>query len=206
MGRLNKKQRLVRSLTDIVNAVPSDISKMATKYEEKLYEELNEIAESAVEDFYNDYDPSSYERFGDIYNMYKITVKANGYGLDIEVDFDPKYMKYHKGKKEYIYETVFKEGWHGGDKAGAGHPEPGIPWYRNLGAINRVGDDYESYEPSGFWLRRAARSASPYEIMKEKMEVCISKYLEQHANDIIEYFKKKAEEINIIWIKYKEAK
>ena len=198
MGRLNSEAKYQKNIRKALDIFLRDLESITTKYEKLLRSELNYIADSAIDAFYEDYDPNTYNRLGDLYNTYKITVKRNKYDIEYEIDFSPNYMKYHRGKKTYIYEAVFEEGWHGGDKAGAGHPEPGIPWYRNLGAINRAGDDYESYEPSGFWLRRAACSTSPYEVMSKKMDDYISEWEEQYLDDVDKCCNKLLNDIDFI--------
>lgn len=49
---------------------------------------------------------------------------------------------------------------HGGDIAGAGHPDPGTPWLRR-GAGNKF------KKGSKYWLRHASRTESPYMMIRE---------------------------------------
>ena len=143
MSRLSAKQIAVRDIGKIVKSMEGDFEQMASKYEKLLRDELNYIARSSIDAFYEDYEPSSYRRYGDIYNTYKIEVKRDQFESNCEVHFAPKYMKHHGRLNSYIYDIVFEQGWHGGAIEGPGHPEPGVPWYRNLAAIASAGEDYD---------------------------------------------------------------
>ena len=199
MGRLNSEAKYQKNIRKALDIFLRDLESITTKYEKMLRSELNYIADSTIDAFYEDYDPSTYNRRGDMYNTYKISVKRDKYDIEYEIDFSPEYMKFHGDLKEYLFDIVFEQGWHGGANEGEGHPEPGIPWYRDLWATKYAkGFNYDEFEPSGFWLRRAARSASPYEIMSKKMDDYISEWNEQYLDDVDKCCNKLLNDIDFI--------
>lgn len=198
MGRLNNQDRFRRDVINWLNDLTNTLTKKAEKYAEDLREQLNIIAESTIEDFYDDYLDRKYKPVYDIYNTYKITVEIDQFEINYDIDFSPEYMQHHGDLNGYLFDIVFVEGWHGGADKGSGHPEPDVPWYRNLSVINKAGKNYKELDPSGFWLRRAERSFSPYEEISNKMDNFISKWEKKYQYDLEQYFKKKLDEFKVI--------
>jgi hypothetical protein len=193
MARPTNDQRFERDVINFANDILSDFKQMAIKYEKLLRDELNYIAESSVDAFYEDYEPSSYQRYGDIYNTYKITVYLDQWEVVYDIQYNSNFMKYHEGKQGYLFDIVFKQGWHGGADEGLGHPEPGIPWYRNLA-------------DQGSWLCRAARSNSPYEEIEKRLDNYIPKWEKQYQNELSQYLKKKTDDFKEILRQAKRRK
>lgn len=202
MARISNKQKFQRDFINWINDLFQRLSQITTKYADELRDELNSIAQSAIDDFYDDYTPNTYNRHGDIYNTYKVTVEIDEFEINYKVDFDPKYMQYHGGIKDYLFNIVFEEGWHGGAISGNGHPDPGTPWYRNLGAISqarKLGIDSSGLSPSSFWLREAERSNSPYETIKSNMNKYYSTWEKKYIHELNEYLKNKLSELKKIF-------
>ena len=201
MARPTSQERFYREAMEWFNDLLNTLAEISEKYAEELREKLNIIAESTIEDFYDDYIPSGYRRIYDIYNTYKIDVELDQFEIVWDIDYSPDYMKYHDGLKEYLFDIVFMQGWHGGADKGSGHPEPGTPWYRNLAMINKSGEYYEDYDPSIFWLRRAEHSAAPYEVVTAKVDEYTDVWERQYIGEIRDFLKKKLKEFRVILLK-----
>lgn len=193
MSKVDSEERFRRNLIKFLEDFLGTMEKISDKYEKLLRDELNYIAESTVDRFYEDYDPSSYQRYGDIYNTYKITVTRDEYEVNCEIDYGYQYMKHHGDLNSYLFDIVFEKGWHGGADNGFMHPEPGVPWYKDL--------------PEGYdWLRRAARSDSPYEEMDYKIAEYIEKWNKQFRNEINRFLNKKAEDFRYILLQREKGR
>lgn len=127
-------------------------------------ERVQSISHVAADHFYKNYPPKFYfsghgpgGRRGTLYHVLRIRRFGD---TSYQIDFDPSVMTYRNGGgggEHDLYQTVFKEGWHGGAKSGDGHPDAGTPYWRY---------PYPVYK---MWGRKAARAEeSPYqEIVRE---------------------------------------
>ena len=109
--------RVLRSIeTQLLRAIdmiPKEKSKINKKYNRYVYNGLETIAQTAIEDFYNSYDdgPWMYRRTENLYNSFKITATDNDWNIDV----DSKYMNdNYNVSKDYIYDLTMKKGIHGG--------------------------------------------------------------------------------------------
>lgn len=102
-------------------SVHSDINKQIQKLQ-KVCDETNRlyveaitdaalmICSQAVDDFYEDYTPVSYDRLGTLHKIYDVQIRD---GVPFLTLNDSK-LDGHRVSNEYIYMTSFQEGWHGG--------------------------------------------------------------------------------------------
>lgn len=206
MARLTNQEMFYRDAMNWFNDLLNTLAEISEKYADDLREKLNIIAESTIEDFYDDYTPSGYRRVYDMYNTYKINVELDEFEIVWDIDYDPNYMQYHGGLNDYLFDIVFMQGWHGGADQGPGHPQPGIPWYRNMALINQSGENYDNYDPHIFWLRRAERSAAPYEVMIDKIDKYIDQWERQYVDEVKDFLKKKLKEFKVILIKKRQRR
>lgn len=93
-----------------------------------LYKKAKSICMEAVDAYYASYSPHLYNRTESLYDAYDIGIR-NGTELVFLVGADLMSGS-HRVSNEYIYNTMFEEGWHGGAKSGDGHPNPGTPYWR----------------------------------------------------------------------------
>ena len=104
--------------------------KAVQRYVDHDIQRRKDIMNQVAENFYKDYQPKFYVRRGTLYNLLRI----NRIGFDeYEVDFDPSLMTYRNGQgggEENLYNTVFRQGWHGGASSGRLHPKNGVPMWR----------------------------------------------------------------------------
>lgn len=166
----------IRKLKAEHNRTLNEFNKLAEKYSEDLNDELRMIAIRAIDGFYADYKPRMYERYGDLYNTYKIDVNVENYSVVYDVDFSPEYMKYHAENRDYIYEICFMEGWHGGAVSGEGHPDPGVPWWRLT---------FEQDKYSDGWYQEAKRyKKKPHDVIEKNMKKYIKKWDRLYGREI----------------------
>jgi len=133
--------------------------------------EIQKVYYKAIKKFYEDYHPHVYtNRTGSLYDL--LTIQEFDDSNKVGWDYDPTKMvstrKGMPGGKEYLFETVFGEGWHGGaDKIAPQkaaihrkHPNPGTPYYRTPPKGKR------RYTK---WTRHPAERAekSPYNMVQE---------------------------------------
>ena len=182
---MTKRERI--ALSKYIAKKIEQAEKYVDKYEKfklDMVSDLDYICRTIVDDFYSDYmpkgsDPIYYVRKYDLYNAYKIIIDDDTW----EVDEDWKYMHEHGKWNEYIYDLSFVRGYHGGAISGDGHPDPGIPYWRN------------PFPTFNNWGRPAAVSQSPYYRMEEEanryfekmdaeFEKTIMKPLEQIVFDV----------------------
>lgn len=102
--------------------------------------EIQRVYDVAIKRFYEDYRPHVYKRTESLYDL--IEIRAFDDTNEVEWDYDPTKMvstrRGMSGGKEYLFDTVFGQGWHGGaDKIAPwkvarykAHPSPGVPYYR----------------------------------------------------------------------------
>lgn len=147
----------IRDINAAINCVQkaiTKIEKLNKLYPQRYKEELEEVGNSVIDQWYETYDPIVYERTGSLYNAFKVTLN----GTDYNVSFDSSFI----GNKIIFYNS-FMEGYHGGAKSGKTkfgepHPAPGIPYWKT------------PIPEFTHWGRPAMRSFSPYTRMMSEMK------------------------------------
>ena len=141
--------------------------------------QVEKMMKVAADAFYEDYSPHMYvrhKRQRTLENMYKIHTDKYLY-----VELGGEFSKNkHRVSNEYIYDHMFKGGWHGGAIDGPWHPSPGDLWYRKWN--QEIGAYYA-------WSRPAKRMAgdTPYDIFMNLYEKYIS-------TELLEFVAKSFEE------------
>jgi hypothetical protein len=99
------KQQAQKAVQEAQEKTFSDFFAVAEEKVKKIYYET-------ISDFYSDYSPLYYERDYSLYNLL-ITKKGKGY---LSMSFDPALIASRTGYsgEDGLYNTVFREGWHGG--------------------------------------------------------------------------------------------
>lgn len=168
--------KIKKNKTKIINGIVKDVGK---NYQNKIAE----IMRCAAKAFYDDYpNPHMYQRHKNptLANMYHANI---GNELYVELGGEFSETK-HRVSNDYIYEYMFKEGWHGGAISGNGHPSIGTPWYKNW-------DSNSKYFYG--WNRRAEQMSTetPYDIfMREYNDYMENDFLTMLNESISENFKK----------------
>lgn len=169
-----------------IQKTSKDLDKYA-KEEQKFYknvsDELEYIAKSSVDKYYDSYEPYVYNDEGKygffrkyrLYDVYKITVNSDKWSITYDYD-DLGYG----GLNEYIFNTMFKGGWHGGADKGNGHPEPGTPYWRE--PVVKKGRYY--FTKSSPWQRPAVRTESPYEMIEKRAQKYLESAMDEYDREI----------------------
>lgn len=120
---------------------------------------VKEMIEEAAEAFYSDYSPTSYKRHTrkpTLANMYRIHI-----GSEIYVELGGEFStNKHRVSNDYIYEKMFKGGWHGGS---TDNKSPETLWYSRWNDVNNSWDS---------WNRPAERMRgdTPYDIFMQQYD------------------------------------
>lgn len=160
---LRKINGIRKKVINAINQIDIQQRNLTQKYMKKIHDEFDLICQSEIDKFYSSYTPKRYNRYGDLYNTYKIL--TNKYTGEFSVKFDSIYMKHpHRADSETIFINSFIEGYHGGafcanNYIGEPHPDGHTPYWKN--------------PLSGYlsWLSPAIRSESPYENILHKLPI-----------------------------------
>ena len=179
---LKKINGIRKRLINAANQI-DDIKKTTiTKYMKKLEEEFDLICQSEIDKFYSSYPNPRYNRYGDLFNTYKILV--NKYSGEYIIKFNSAYMKYpHRADSETIFVNSFIEGYHGGafrakNFIGQPHPDNHTPYWKNPRT------DYLT------WLRPAKKSNSPYKEIIKRLKEKEEELDQELTNDVEESINK----------------
>lgn len=180
------KKQVVQYIINNADALADDINQQLFDVYEK---DLHRLIKKSITDFYKSYSPRYYKRKYSLKNMYEI--KRNKKSMS--VNFGDSYTnKTHRVSNDYIYETVFKEGWHGGAKSIAseksklwgGHPDPGTPYWRK--PPKPWEDEYgNEHPPYTEWGAMASSSLSPWERINRVFDMYISNNVPVIKQEII---------------------
>ena len=185
----HSRNKLIRLLNEAKDACKEEAKKIEKKYQSIIEKELNYRATNIIDRFYADYpDPHVYDRWGDLYNVFKVTVNDKVW----EIKMSPNYMKYDHGvPNEYIYTLAFQYGYHGGAIDGEDHPAPGVPYYRT----------FPNYKT---WSRPAEfADFSPFREMQEMCEKYIDEIVDEmqaeYEKNMNKYFDKLEQQIEKVF-------
>ena len=177
------RKKKTTSCTDLINNFEEQLRKAINNAQEEIdvqfSKDIEQMIKFAAKEFYDDYHPSSYKRKGSMDEFYNVVVTDSASWVELGEEFSDTG---HSVNNEYIFETMFIEGWHGGADSGEFHPDPGTPWYRT----------YNKH--SGWnWLREASRmkdGMSPYSIFCDQYdEYAKNGYKEMSLNIFYKHLK-----------------
>lgn len=105
---------IMNALVDMQKAVmkyQDTCNQCATAYAKEFKEEYEMKASDIVTTWYDDYDPHLYDRYGDLYNIYK--VEANEKSIIVYIGPDTMEFNHHQSN-DLVYEVTAEKGYHGG--------------------------------------------------------------------------------------------
>lgn len=158
------------------------IEKMEKQKPKKLKEDIDDMARSIIARWYASYpSPIYYNRQRSLYHAYRLEQN----GVDVEIIFEASNLKghYHQSA-EYVYDTVFIGGWHGGsvgtDSSGETVDEPTwrtpYPTPKNIKA---------GVQPYTRWSElEVPRDESLYEQILKGAEQLMQEYDEEWIRDL----------------------
>lgn len=123
-------------------------------FQTRIIKDIKDICRTSIDMYYDAYTPNTYDRNESLYKAYKIKIQRDTLIIRFSSDFIPKVHRVDKVDPDYIYNMMFKEGWHGGALR------------YDLG----VSTPYWRTPAPGFyeWGDRAVKSKAPYDIIKER--------------------------------------
>ena len=177
--RMRDLQRACIKAIKQVQKAERDIDNLDRTYIKKYENELNNIGESVITEWYSKYPDRKYNPTGSLYSAFRVVVK----GLSFRVDFDSDLMnefKHHQSN-EIIFNNSFLAGYHGGS---FGRNCPG-------GDFSEEWVDYPMDRPyyrTGvgfpFWGKKAKKSYSPYRLMVKLMNEKIEEIKEDKQKKV----------------------
>lgn len=160
---LRKINGLRKRVLNAIEQIDIQQKRLTEKYTQKVKDEFDLICKSEIDKFYSSYPNPRYNRYGDLFNTYKIII--NKHTGEFVVRFSSAYMKYpHRADSETIYVNSFIEGYHGGaycanNFKGEPHPDGSTPYWKN---------PFTNYFT---WLSPAKKSKSPYKEIKKSFSI-----------------------------------
>lgn len=146
-SNLNKAARKFRKLADSIETAEKKTNEEIPK---KAAPEIENASRFAVEDWYMSFNPEYYERTESLLNVYDVKPLSG----EINVNLSSDELGGHRVGNNYIYEYIFKQGYHGGAIDGPEHPAPGTPYWR-------TGFNFSE------WGRPAPKTTSAYMLMQK---------------------------------------
>lgn len=111
--------RQIRNMNDLQNAVMPTMVKMVDKLAERVYETLNYF----LQEYYNSYDPKSYQRQYDfLRSAVKVEPKMQGNKVVASVFIDEDYMDNYYNATGHQVASWANQGLHGGLNTGSNTP------------------------------------------------------------------------------------
>lgn len=148
-------------------AVHADIEKQIAKlkktvqvandmYAKQLADEALTICMQAIDDFYEDYTPKSYDRLGTLHKVYSVQANNNY----ITLKFNDSQLDGHRATNEYIYQNSFIEGWHGGAEIDGQmrYPNGQLAEYMSPSPFEQIQEQIESLDTRTLALRAFAEA------------------------------------------------
>jgi len=156
---INKMKERAQEIADQVLECMNEATQRASdRYIELVDERIQECFRDAVAAFYDNYQPKYYDRNESLYDILDTELTGESYWISFHPENMTPYRTGYTGE-DGLYQTVFKEGWHGGAAYGEDHPSPGVPHWRTPEGIYR------------YWGRRAAKAAdSPFDDFKYRLQ------------------------------------
>ena len=172
-------------------AVKDAQKKAFSEYFDVAAKKIRTMYEDVINDFYNDYPDSFYEkhkgRRGSLYNLIQ-TKKTSEY---LSIWFDPSLISYRNGYAEEngLYTTTFRQGWHGGANKYGGMKYP-VGRFEKDEVVRYYDGEYKPYDDIRYlWIPAKQAPISPLQDIKNR----IDQYQEEEYQ----------EDYNKIWNKHK---
>lgn len=180
--------------TKAKEAVKDAQKKAFSEYFEIADKKIREIYKSVITDFYRDYTPPRfYDRRGSLYNLIQ-TQHGDDY---LQVGFNPSKISYRNGYagEDGLYETVFRQGWHGGamvhgsmlypiGKYEDGKPRAYDGTYKD-GVYKPYEDEYYKYS----WTVANKAAISPLDDFKKRLDAYQESEYQQDYEEIWNKYK-----------------
>ena len=118
---LNKAARKFRKLADSIETAEKKTNEEIPKKSQSYFEYASR---QGITEWYEAYDPIYYGRTMSLLHVFEVQPEV---GL-VNINLDSSRLGGHRVDGDYIYEHMFKDGFHGGAIDGPEHPSPGTPY------------------------------------------------------------------------------
>ena len=187
------KSYMSKLQTKSKEAVKDAQKKAFSEYFEVADKKIREIYKSVITDFYRDYTPRFYDRRGSLYNLIQ-TKCGDDY---LQVGFNPSKISYRNGYsgEDGLYETVFRQGWHGGAIVHGsmlypiGKYEDGKPRAYDGTYKDGVYKPYEDEDYKYSWIVANKAAISPLEDFKKRLDAYQESEYQQDYEEIWNKYK-----------------
>lgn len=187
------KSYMSKLQTKAKEAVKDAQKKAFSEYFEVADKKIREIYKSVITDFYRDYTPRFYDRRGSLYNLIQ-TKHGDDY---LQIGFNPSKIAYRNGYagEDGLYETVFRQGWHGGAMVHGsmlypiGKYEDGKPRAYDGTYKDGVYKPYEDEDYKYSWTVANKAAISPLDDFKKRLDVYQESEYQQDYEEIWNKYK-----------------
>ena len=143
-------------INNIVKRIKDAEKKTEIEASKLIKDDIKHVIDEEIISYYGSYFPKSYERTESLLDVYDIIINPKS----IELYFSSDRLGEHSVSNDYIYDYMFKLGYHGGAIDGPnppGHPNPGTPYWKKGMNFKEWGDP-------------APKSESPFYSIKNRLE------------------------------------
>lgn len=187
------KSYISKLQTKAKEAVKNAQKKAFSEYFKVADKKIREIYKSVIADFYRDYISRFYDRRGSLYDLIQ-TKRGDDY---LQVGFNPSRISYRNGYagEDGLYETVFRQGWHGGAMV---YGSMLYPVGKYVDGKPRAYDGtykdgvYKPYEDENYkysWTIANKAAISPLEDFKRRLDVYQESEYQQDYKEIWNKYK-----------------
>lgn len=121
-------KKIAKSAKTVANLIKKNEDQVMQQALAHVYKDINEIFETGINEFYEEYTPRYYHRKYALYDTYRITQTKNSLIIQADGGFMPSGI--HRAPNDYIFDLVFVQGYHGGafsDETGGEEPFWRVP-------------------------------------------------------------------------------
>ncbi len=121
-------KKIEEARQDVLRRANTAVDLARVRMDAELRQNIEALFKKAVDNYYGDYQPLFYSRRHSMYHALLIEEGAKP-NEQMMIGYDPEAMPFRDGGIGLIGQA-FMEGWHGGAGSGKGHPNPGVPYWR----------------------------------------------------------------------------
>lgn len=169
----------------LLSRIPQSKQFASKTTKNKVLKDIDKARLKSVRQFYASYGPKYYSRNYSLYNF--LTIKEMG-ETAFMLKMDDSKLNGHRVSPSYIYQWVFKKGFHGGaidgkpDEANNPHPSPGTPYWRTPDVSVSPQSAYH------YWGSPAPQSESIYQMFNKYIDELQPQWGEYWADRFQKHF------------------
>lgn len=146
-------KRAADKVEKLANSIEVAEKKTNEEMPKKLQPYFEYASRQGITEWYEAYNPIYYGRTMSLLHVFEVQPET---GL-VNINLDSGRLGGHRVNGDYIYEHIFKDGFHGGAIGGPNHPSPGTPYWRT-----GIGFSH--------WGNPAVQTESAYDLMIQRIK------------------------------------